>query len=270
MFMTIRTYAISGYNWWTTTSVFVLCAMPVGMSAYGYFAHRHFELVKLPIIGDTCLDTSDISAGFMLTAIDVGTLLLANQQASDCQLVEIITRISFLLPDIVVLLLTVVKTHAARRESKHHSMIAPFSALLLHNGKWMMKLHIANAVAFAFSRRWASTFFIASTFLNPGMAIAISRFHLTLRRMAYELDDTGDPRLLSFSRIRDPEDAASHLSGPIFYDPGMAEEWSDTESDNVQLDNVPLNPEERGKLYIDADDGGRDLKRTRHEDEPVI
>ncbi|OCH87677.1 hypothetical protein OBBRIDRAFT_137968 [Obba rivulosa] len=188
--------------------------------------------------------------------------------------VEIAIRVLFVLSDIVILLITFVKTYAVRRDSKQHNIRAPFSALLLHNGTvhllWMLLGHTANSVAYAFNQSWGSMFSISSIFLNPGMAIAISRFHLTLRNMTYKLDDIVDPQFMSFVQIgpEDSEQTSSHISSLRFTsgnseskehldghsDSGESDEGRRTHDSNVEDDDASLDSVEMERLCTDADD----------------
>jgi len=137
----------------------------------------------------------------------------------------------------------------------------------------MLLLHVSNAVGYAFTTSWAPTFYIASTFLNPLMAIAVSRFHLTLRMMAYELDNTIDGKSLSLGPLREDEktplqpstlrfapltvDVEEHL-GNRSYSECSDERWVDddqyAENEEALLDDTEttlLCMEGRGRLSTD-------------------
>jgi len=175
-FSAIRIYAISGCSWWWTLPVCLLSLAPVAINIYQFFMPQQVRIVNVPVIGPTCVIILSVPE-FAAVGFDIGI------------------RIFFIASDILVLLVTCLKTYTLKRDAERINIRAPFAGILFRNGVSyfvaMLTFHIIDIAAYALSSAWVPSIF-ATIFLNPVMSITISHYHLSLRRMVYELDHISD------------------------------------------------------------------------------
>ncbi|OCH87679.1 hypothetical protein OBBRIDRAFT_795996, partial [Obba rivulosa] len=172
-FSAIRVYAVSGRSWWMAIVVGLLSMAPVAINMYQFFKQEEIQEKVLSFFGPVCVVTLDITGA---KAINF----------------DIRIRLCFIAADIFVLAITFIKTYALIRDAERRHVSAPFATILWHNGVGyfvaMLCFHVVNIVCYVLSESWPPAFYFASIFLNPVVSITISRFHLALRRMVYDLD----------------------------------------------------------------------------------
>ncbi|OCH89855.1 hypothetical protein OBBRIDRAFT_637099 [Obba rivulosa] len=110
-------YAISGRNWWLASAVGLLNMTPVGVNAYINFAAVWYEIGYIPILGESCISGYNIS--------NTTNIALS---------VSIGTRGSVITADILILVVTWIKTYLTYRNAARNNIKTPVLALLLKDG----------------------------------------------------------------------------------------------------------------------------------------
>ncbi|OCH93585.1 hypothetical protein OBBRIDRAFT_790108 [Obba rivulosa] len=179
-FSGVRMYAISGGNWWLAVAVCALSMVQVGTNAYGWFAAVWFEIDFIPDIGMLCEDGSKLSTA----AIAIGT------------------RVCALAADVLILVMTWIKTYAIKRDADRNKIKAPLATLLIKDGIMLLSLDILNIAG------WGTnvSLYIASVKLRTQLgdrlsSVIISHFLLDLRRVACDdYDNRPDGAHLTLDR----------------------------------------------------------------------
>ncbi|OCH93583.1 hypothetical protein OBBRIDRAFT_790107 [Obba rivulosa] len=175
-------YAISGGIWWLAVAVCALSMVPVGTNAYGLFATTWYEIDVFPVIGTLCEDGRTLSVAAN-TRFAIGT------------------RVCVLAADVLILVMTWLKTYAVKRDAHRNKIKAPLATLLLKDGTiyflMLLSLDILNIAG------WSTNVFIDTVglFLTPLSSVIISHFLLDLRRVACDdYDNRPDGAHLTLDR----------------------------------------------------------------------
>ncbi|EMD33636.1 hypothetical protein CERSUDRAFT_67814 [Gelatoporia subvermispora B] len=157
VFSAIRLYAVSGGNIPLAAVVLLLDIVPVGLDAYSYFGATWYA-----ITGAECYDGLTISQSTNSKfAISAGVASVA--------------------ADIIVLVVTWLKTYGIRRQSARHGIQSPLTTLLIQDGTGLLLLNILNIVG-----QTTNAFVYAASFSTPLTSFIITHFFLNLRQVAHE------------------------------------------------------------------------------------
>ncbi|OCH85509.1 hypothetical protein OBBRIDRAFT_309374 [Obba rivulosa] len=166
VFSGVRMYAISGRSWCLASIVCLLNLAPVGVNAYLHFVALFYEIVDLPILGNTCY----------------GVLVLASNAEKIALQVAVGTRVCVIAADVLILVVTWMATYRTYRDSVRNNIQAPLVGLLLKDGTLYFTMLLAlNVLNIAGT---LSTFFLytASLFTTPLSSIIVTHFLLNLRQ----------------------------------------------------------------------------------------
>ncbi|EMD31154.1 hypothetical protein CERSUDRAFT_109551 [Gelatoporia subvermispora B] len=166
--------------------------VPVGTNAYSSFYGNDVQIVTLPVLGKQCLNYQNLSE---TTAIRF--------------VMELTTRVSVIVADIIVLLVTWSKTWATVRIARKQKLMAPLMTMLFEDGVGLLSLNVINIVG-----QTTNVFVYAAEFSTPMSSIIITHFLLNLRQLAFS---SGDNSLRPSSvGDRGPNQVLSHTSSLRF------------------------------------------------------
>ncbi|EMD39646.1 hypothetical protein CERSUDRAFT_81028 [Gelatoporia subvermispora B] len=115
LFSAVRTYAISGGSWWLSVLVLCLNLVPLVTSALSYFEKTTYQMVSVPVLGLQCLISADTS------------------QSRQIQFTAA-SRTCVITSDVIVLVITWVKTFKIKREAVRNNVSVPLVSMLLRDG----------------------------------------------------------------------------------------------------------------------------------------
>ncbi|OCH91746.1 hypothetical protein OBBRIDRAFT_774647 [Obba rivulosa] len=163
-FSAVRMYAISGRRMWLALVAFVLNIIPVVTNSYADFAVSWFEIDTLPILGEVCSAGNNISS-----TVDIAF--------------TISTRISMILADILILLITWAKTYGAYRNAQRNNVEAPLLGLLLKDGTVYFAMLLVLNILIIIANLNDSFVYLVTDFQTPISSIIITHFLLDLRQV---------------------------------------------------------------------------------------
>ncbi|GJE94667.1 hypothetical protein PsYK624_108380 [Phanerochaete sordida] len=213
-FSALRTWAISDRSYVLATIVLLLGIVPIPTNVYGYAVSTN-----IPSPLSYCNLVPMISARMSLMLL--------------------ITRISVIVSDAVVLLVTLVKAYRGALEARRvHSEGSPqslFECIIQNGALYFIALLGANVlrIAFEFTQGWGS---VANGMLDYLPLILACRFIVNLRRVATVRNDTSEDRYSSI-QFAVPASRLGNI-GEILSTSEDAEIPDESSSEHLPIDGV--------------------------------
>ncbi|OCH91904.1 hypothetical protein OBBRIDRAFT_487305 [Obba rivulosa] len=232
-FLAIRVYAVGSGSWKLAILVFLLSIVPVGTNIWSNFFDSFAIIEDIPVLGLWCIFTSNASPALNIR-LTVGT------------------RACVITSDVIVLLVTWLKTFPLKREADRANIKSPLATMLLRDGTiYFIVLLALNVLELAGTVR-TNVFLYASTFLaSPLSSIFISHFLINLRQTAKApIEDGLGSQRPSFVHPRAGERARSYDSSLRFA--GVVDNMGELLEHNAELTDAAMSWEE------DACQDGRD------------
>ncbi|EMD35573.1 hypothetical protein CERSUDRAFT_124842 [Gelatoporia subvermispora B] len=235
-FSTIRVHALSGGNHFLPAIVALLSLVPVGTNAYGGFYRNQLQLETVPILGNGCLDATDMS--------ETTTMKF-----------EICTRVCVILADAVVLAVTWSRTWDTVRRARAQNVKTPFMTMLLRDVfRGLLSLNVLSIVGRSTNVCvWVLLERPSTEKKNPRLSsIVITHFLLDLRQLTHSSDDANAPSQRSSLRFHSFVDNMGESLAHGSEDDGDDDiVWDD--DGQHSMEHLPA----RGEMMSSLQDGSR-------------
>ncbi|EMD39472.1 hypothetical protein CERSUDRAFT_80849 [Gelatoporia subvermispora B] len=216
-FSAVRTYAIGGGGWILSSIVFLLGMAPVATNIYGNIVKVWYAMDDLPLVGITCVTGVDYSE-------------------ATSNMLTIVTRVSVITSDVIVLFVTWWRTFNMRRRVEDSAIKTPLHTMLLRDGTIYFALSLCTSIINIVGLT-TNVFAYAAAFVTPLASVIMSHFFLNLRQVAYGRDLQPTSQRPSFVRSQYSSIEFLDNMGEFLDHDNMEyrdEEWLDADDSEVQ------------------------------------